>query len=89
MKSFLSALAVILAVTSSVCAQVTFDRILKAGHEPQNWLTYSGNLNGQRYSLLNQITPANVNNLEMQWVLQVRSLTGSDKWKQRPLSSMA
>ena len=38
-------------------AQVTFDRILHADKEPQNWLTYSGNLNGQRYSLLNQNHP--------------------------------
>jgi alcohol dehydrogenase (cytochrome c) len=54
-------------------AQVTFDRILHADKEPQNWLTYSGNLNGQRYSLLNQITPANVKNLELQWAWQAKS----------------
>jgi hypothetical protein len=29
-------------------AQVSFDRLLKANQEPQNWLTYSGSLNGQR-----------------------------------------
>jgi alcohol dehydrogenase (cytochrome c) len=55
-------------------AQVTFDRILHAGQEPQNWLTYSGTVLSQRYSLLNQITPANVKNLELQWVYQTRSL---------------
>ena len=38
---------------------VPFDRILKADKEPQNWLTYSGTTMSQRYSGLNQITPAN------------------------------
>ena len=54
-------------------AQVTFERILNSQKEPQNWLTYSGAVNGQRYSPLTQITPANVKNLELQWVWQARS----------------
>ena len=58
----------------SVQAQVTFDRLLHADKEPQNWLTYSGTVGGQRYSPLTQITPANVKNLELQWVWQARSL---------------
>src|SRR3977135_4193252 len=57
-----------------VHAQVSFDRILNAAKEPQNWLTYSGNLLGQRYSPLTQIAPANVKNLELQWIFQARSL---------------
>src|SRR5262245_37177485 len=52
---------------------VTFDRILRASQEPQNWLTYSGNLSGHRHTLLTQITPANVKNLELQWVFQTRT----------------
>lgn len=85
MKSVLCALVVMLAGAGSLHAQVTFDRIVKANQEPQNWLTYSGSLNGQRFSPLNQITPANVGNLELQWVLQVRSMTGADKWEATPL----
>jgi alcohol dehydrogenase (cytochrome c) len=54
--------------------QVTFDRIQHADKEPQNWLTYSGNNMGQRFSPLTQVTPANVKNLELQWVWQARSL---------------
>jgi alcohol dehydrogenase (cytochrome c) len=53
---------------------VTFDRILNPGREPQNWLTYSGGVNGQRHSPLTQITPANAKNLELQWVWQAKSL---------------
>lgn len=66
----------------SLWGQVTFDRILKAGQEPQNWLTYSGNTMSQRHSPLTQITPSNVKNLELQWVWQARSL---EKFEATPL----
>lgn len=49
---------------------VTFDRILRAEQEPQNWLTYSGDLQGHRYSSLTQITKDNVKNLELAWLSQ-------------------
>jgi alcohol dehydrogenase (cytochrome c) len=65
----------LLSVSASVWGQgVTFDRILHADREPQNWLTYSGSTNGQRYTALKQITPANVKNLELQWIWQARSV---------------
>ena len=63
-------------------AQVTFDRLLRADKEPQNWLTYSGSMLGQRYSPLTQVTPANVNNLQLQWAFQARSL---EKFESTPL----
>jgi alcohol dehydrogenase (cytochrome c) len=53
---------------------VTFDRLLNPEREPQNWLTYSGNVKGQRYSPLMQITPGNVKDLELKWVWQAKSL---------------
>lgn len=61
---------------------VTFDRILHAREEPQNWLTYSGSLMGQRYSPLTEITPANVKSLVLQWAFQARSL---EKFEATPL----
>src|SRR5215510_14397681 len=66
-------------------AQVSSDRIAKSASEPQNWLTYSGNYNGNRYSTLTQITTDNVKNLELQWVSQVLSRGNSDKWEASPL----
>ena len=51
-------------------AQVTFNRLLRAADEPQNWLTYSGGYSSQRYTSLAQIDPSNVKNLEQKWVLQ-------------------
>jgi alcohol dehydrogenase (cytochrome c) len=54
--------------------QVTSDRLVRASSEPQNWMTYSGNYNGQRHSTLRQIDKTNVKNLEMKWVFQAQSL---------------
>src|SRR4029079_4215745 len=53
---------------------VTFDRLLRANLEPQNWLTYSGSLGAQRHSLLTTIRPTNARDLELKWVFQARSL---------------
>jgi alcohol dehydrogenase (cytochrome c) len=50
--------------------QVSPQRLASAADEPQNWLTYSGSYSSTRYSPLNQITPANVKNLKLQWVYQ-------------------
>lgn len=50
--------------------QVTYDRILNAADEPQNWLTYNGSYSSQRYSELDQVTPRNVDDLEVKWTLQ-------------------
>src|SRR5580658_4599707 len=70
------------ALRAPMQAQVTFDRILNAAKEPQNWLTYSGSTMSQRHTLLTQVTPANVKNLEMQWIFQARSL---EKFEATPL----
>jgi alcohol dehydrogenase (cytochrome c) len=75
-------LVILLAIAGALGAQVGFDRILNASREPQNWLTYSGNLSSQRYSLLDQITPANAKDLELKWVFQARWL---DKFETTPL----
>ena len=53
---------------------VSFDRILSAPREPQNWLTYSGTLDGHRFSGLTQVTPNNVAHLQLAWVWQAQSL---------------
>jgi alcohol dehydrogenase (cytochrome c) len=65
---------VVVAAVVSLEAQVTFERQLDAGREPQNWLTYSGNVLGHRFSPLTQVTLDNVDQLELQWVWQAKSL---------------
>src|SRR5271154_2126815 len=72
----------LMATAAALLAQITFDRMLNAAKEPQNWLTYSGTYMSQRHSPLVQITPQNVKNLEQQWVFQARSL---EKFEATPL----
>jgi alcohol dehydrogenase (cytochrome c) len=49
---------------------VNYERILNAREEPQNWLTYYGAYNGQRYSPLDQINTENVRRIGPAWVFQ-------------------
>ena len=76
------ALFVLSVISASLPAQVSYDHLLHAAQEPQNWLTYSGTYMGQRYSALSQITPQNVKTLEQKWVFQVESL---QKFEATPL----
>jgi alcohol dehydrogenase (cytochrome c) len=73
---------VLISLAATLSAQVTFDRIVGADKEPQNWLTYSGSPMSQRHSALTQITPANVKNLEQRWIFQAQSL---EKFETTPL----
>ena len=77
----LAALAMLTQV-SIVQAQVSHERILRAERTPEEWLTYNGAFSAQRHSPLAQITPANVKDLELQWVFQARSL---EKFEASPL----
>jgi len=76
-----SVLAAVLA-SASLQAQVSFQRLLHAEREPQNWLTYSGTYRSERYTTLTQITPDNVKRLGLEWVFQARSL---EKFEASPL----
>jgi alcohol dehydrogenase (cytochrome c) len=51
-----------------VAQGVTYERILDARSESQNWLTYYGAYDGQRYSLLDQVNTENVTQLKVAWV---------------------
>jgi alcohol dehydrogenase (cytochrome c) len=63
-------------------AQVSYDRLLRAEREPQNWLTYAGSYRSWRYSALDRIGTANARNLELKWVYQLDSM---DKFEATPL----
>jgi len=56
--------------TPSADLNVSFQRLRNAREEPQNWLTYWGDLQGTHYSRLKSITPANVSSLRSQWSFQ-------------------
>jgi alcohol dehydrogenase (cytochrome c) len=63
-------------------AQVTFDRLLHSAKEPQNWMTYSGDYAGRRYSALDQVNATNARALTAKWVYQTAA-TG--KFETTPL----
>jgi alcohol dehydrogenase (cytochrome c) len=52
-------------------AQLTYDRLLKAGNDSGNWLTYSGAYRSWRYSGLEQVRRENVQKLKVKWVHQM------------------
>lgn len=64
----------VFAMALPFCGQMTHERLVKASGEPANWLTYSGNFAGHRYSQLNLIDEGNVSGLTPRWVYQVNSL---------------
>lgn len=69
--------ALLLAALAATCAEaqnVSFERIRDSAKEPHNWLTYSGNYNGQRYSTLDQVNVDTVKRLKVAWVHQSGTL---------------
>lgn len=53
-----------------VVQPVTFERLLGARSEPQNWLTYYGAYDGWRYSGLDQINRDTIRQLRPAWTFQ-------------------
>jgi alcohol dehydrogenase (cytochrome c) len=49
---------------------VSSEQLISAGSKSDEWLTYSGSLDGKRYTPLREITPANVSQLRVRWVRQ-------------------
>lgn len=58
-------------VITPAFSPVTWERLVNAGSEPENWMMYSGTLDSQRYSRLDQINKNNVTELEMKWSYQI------------------
>ena len=63
--------------------EVSSEQIRRADDSPGEWLTYSGSLNGWRYSRLSEITPANVSQLHVRWIHQ--SSSSEPKFESTPL----
>src|SRR5258708_7992856 len=64
-------------------AQVTPQRLLDSTKEPQNWLTYSGDYAGRRFSTLDQINTANAHALVPKWAYQTMA---GGKFETTPLA---
>ncbi len=82
MKSVI-ALFITATLFTTVTAQVPYQRIANAESEPGNWLTYSGNYKGTRYSTLQQINTSNVQKLAPVWIYQCKP--GNNPFETTPL----
>lgn len=74
--------AISAAFSMFVAAQIPYERILQAENEPESWLTYNGSYLSQRYSRLEQIDRANVDELELRWLLQNQTFGA---WQSSPI----
>ena len=70
MKAVL-AMLLALVFAAELSAQLTYDRIRQAVREPASWLTYHGTYDAQRFSALDEINRANVQQLRPVWMYQV------------------
>jgi len=61
--------------STAIGINVTSEQIRTAGSMQDQWLTYSGTLDGRRYTPLNEITPANVSRLRLRWIRQFGTST--------------
>jgi alcohol dehydrogenase (cytochrome c) len=53
---------------------VSGEQILSAGTKPDQWLTFSGSLDGRRFAPLAEITPENVSRLRLRWIHQLGAI---------------
>src|SRR5262245_66535033 len=68
-----SAIVGLACTATSLHAQLTYERLLKADQDPGNWLTYSGSYRSWRYSPLKEITRENVRKVKLKWVYQMQT----------------
>jgi len=62
--------------------QVSSEQICAAGSRSDQWLTYSGSLDGRRYTPLTEITRENVSRLRVRWI---RQFSTNDKNESTPI----
>jgi len=70
MRLMVPAFAALVCFAPNASAQVTAQRLLDSAKEPQNWLMYSGDYAGRRFSMLDQINVSNAAKLVPQWAYQ-------------------
>lgn len=77
-------LAMVFAMPAS--AQVSFDRLLNADAEPENWLTNHGNYSSHRHSGLGQINRDNVADMNLAFAVALSGVeTGNNSMQATPL----
>ena len=69
--SLVTAVLIVIASTG-LLAQVSYQRLLNAEKEPQNWLTYAGSYKSHRHSPLTLINRQNAGQLKLAWAYQMQ-----------------
>ena len=59
-----------LLLACSLHAEVSYERLLNAAKEPNNWLTYWGDYTAVRHRTLKQINTTNVGKMQLEWMFQ-------------------
>lgn len=62
------ALAIAMLGSASVSAEVTWDKLLNANKDPNNWMMYHQSFDGYHHSELDQINTGNVDKLGVAWI---------------------
>jgi hypothetical protein len=61
----------VMAVSPALAADVTPERLVNAGREPQNWLMNHRTYDAQRYSPLDKINKGNVKDLKLAYAVAI------------------
>ncbi len=67
-------MAAVLSIAAHAGPTVSLDSKLLGQPPVTSWPTFNGDYSGQRYSTLNQITAANVNQITERWVYKITSV---------------
>ncbi len=78
-------LAVVVAIPANA-AEVTFDRLVNADREPQNWLMNHRTYDAQRYSPLARINRSNVKNLRLAYAVALGGTSVDENLESTPLA---
>jgi alcohol dehydrogenase (cytochrome c) len=75
-----------LAIAPALAAEVTADRLVNPDKEPGNWLMNHRTYDAQRYSPLEQINKANVNNLKLAYAVAIGGSSTNENLEATPLA---
>ena len=79
------ALALGLAATHALAADVTFERLVNSAREPQNWLTNHGSYAGQHFSQLEAIDKTNAGGLKLVYSVALGGTSANENLQATPL----
>jgi alcohol dehydrogenase (cytochrome c) len=77
--------AIVLAGAPALAAEVTFDRLVNADKEPQNWLMNHRTYDGQRFSPLDQINKQNIKSLHLAYAVALGGSAANENIEATPL----